>query len=78
MMEQLIVGECEAYVQKEGERLGILCRAEISCALSEEGLPIPDRVTVRTEGKTEAIAALAQRIEEDLGIPPERQTYREG
>ena len=60
-----------AYISDKAASLGINCRAEVTTAAGEDGVPRPDRVELSC-GKS---AALSAYIAEELGIPEERQVF---
>ena len=57
------------------EELGATCGAAVKCRLGEDGIPVPERVTVSgalTGAQKEALSAY---LEEELGLPREAQLY---
>ena len=74
-MKTIIEEQCAAYIQDKADGLGVSCAAEVETELTEEGWPMPRRVTVSgplTQGQLEELAAL---IEAELAVPAEEQTY---
>ena len=74
-MKSIIEEQCAAYIQDKADGLGVSCAAEVETELTEEGWPMPRRVTVSgplTQGQLEELAAL---IEAELAVPAEEQTY---
>lgn len=69
----IIEEKCEAYIWDKAARLGLTLRAvSVTAAWSGEGFWVPESCQVDAE----LDAALAAAIASDLGIPPERQTWR--
>lgn len=64
-----------AYIVDKAKELGIVCQARVTCRTGEDGLTVPDRVEVTGTFSDEEQSRLAQIIEEDLLVPPERQAY---
>ncbi len=76
-LEEGIEAELSAYIAEKGAALGCPCTALVDCIPDDEGVPIPDRVTVIgifTPTQREELQAL---IVQDLGIEPENQQFRE-
>ena len=66
-----------AYIVDKAEEMGIFCQAEVTFSYDEDGAPCPWEVTAWgdwTDGTREALERL---LEEDLGVPPQRQHYEE-
>ena len=75
LTESIIAQETAAYIQDKTETLGLDCRAEVAWTWSEEGLPVPTRVTVTgtlTEGER---SLLTDSLTQDLGLSPEQIVY---
>lgn len=70
-LSELIAERTAAYISDKAASLGINCRAEVTTAAGEDGVPRPDRVELSC-GKS---AALSAYIAEELGIPEERQVF---
>ena len=66
-----------AYIVDKAEEMGISCQAEVTFSYDEDGVPCPWEVTARGEWTDEAREALERLLEEDLGIPLQRQHYEE-
>ena len=79
LMKSIIGEETGAYILDKAEELGISCEeVRVTCAVGENGVPYPESVVlVGVMSRTEQ-AELSQRIEADLAIPLERQTYESG
>ena len=69
----VIAEKTEAYILDKADRLGLRCAVEVAVAAGESGIPLPDTVTVRGGYS----AALAACIEEEVGVPPEKQIWLE-
>ncbi len=70
-LKGLIEQRTAAYISDKAKRLGLECRATVLCEVGEEGVPYPHRVTIQGTVSEE----LKQWIEEELGIPTERQVF---
>jgi len=73
-MKSIIEGEYAAYIVDKATKLGLSCDVKVTCR-EEEGVFLPDRAYVTGALTREAQASLSQAIQQDLGIPPERQSY---
>lgn len=63
----------EAYILDKAAQQGYSCRVQVECREGDEGLFVPDRA--RISAPRQAWPELSRILEEDLGIPAERQTY---
>lgn len=73
----IIEEETAAYVMDKAKEFGFDCQAEVTYGYDEEGVPRPWEVTARgswTQGQREQFSRL---LEEELGVPPQRQFYDE-
>lgn len=74
----IIESECSAYILDKAAQLGVpLTDAHITVQWSTDGVWYPYAVTLTHPGDAEQRAVLAGIIEADLGIPSERQEWRE-
>ena len=71
----VIEGLCETYIVEQAARLGLECRAEVDCVLSEEGLWIPQKAQLWGVFDDVNQSRLTQLLETELGISPSAQTY---
>lgn len=72
-LSRVIADKTEAYICDKADRLGLQCSVTVTAAVGESGIPLPDTVTVRGGYS----AALAACIEEEVGVPPEKQIWLE-
>lgn len=72
-LSAVIAEKTEAYILDKAERLGLQCAIEVATAEDGNGIPLPDTVTVYGS-YSEALAAC---IEEEVGVPPEKQIWLE-
>ena len=73
----IIEEETAAYVMDKARELGFECAAEVTYGYDEDGVPCPWEVTARgawTEGQRSQLERL---LEEELGVPVQRQSYEE-
>ena len=77
LYQTIIEDRTAAYIVDKAEELGILCQAEVTCSNDENGVPCPWEVTARGVWTEEKRAAVGRLLEDDLGIPPQRQHFEE-
>ncbi len=74
----IIEEETAAYVMDKARELGLECAAvEVTYGYDEDGVPCPWEVTARGEWTREQRAPLERLLEEELGVPAQRQYYEE-
>ena len=74
----LITEQTEAYIWDKAAALGAEVRAEVTLAALSEHYSYPYAVTLTGRWTAAQRQALSEYISQTLGIPPERQTWREG
>ena len=76
-IQMAVIGEkYRAYIEDKGAQLGLNCQAHVDCR--EEGeIYVPDRVQVTGDLSQGDWDGLRRCLEEELGVPPERQEFRE-
>lgn len=77
MMKTLIAQKAGAYIVDKGQSLGFTCVAEVGVAVDSSGWPVPWETTVSGEWTAQQKKALSQAVEAELGIPAQRQSFRE-
>ena len=75
--QTIIEESAAAYIVDKAEEMGISCQAEVTFSYDEDGVPCPWEVTARGGWTDETREALARLLEDDLGVPPQRQHYEE-
>ena len=70
-LSAIIEEKTEAYIWDKASRLDLACT--VTTAAGESGVPLPDGVTIRGPYSPE----LARCIEEEVGIPAEKQIWLE-
>ncbi len=70
-LAELIAEKTEAYILDKAGTLGVSCRVEVATAEGEGGLPVPYRVELDCAPRE----ALSAYLEDELGIPKERQVF---
>ena len=75
--QTIIEENTAAYIVDKAEELGIFCQAEVTYSYDESGVPCPWEVTARGDWTEEARETLERLLEDDLGVPPQRQHYEE-
>ncbi len=73
----IIEEETAAYIVDKAKEFGFDCQAEVTYGYDEEAVPRPWEVTARgswTQGQREQLSRL---LEEELGVPPQRQFFHE-
>lgn len=76
-MKSIIEGECAAYIVDKAAEQGLTCTVWVTCR-EESGIYVPDRAAVNGMMGEAARAQIALWLEQDLGIPPERQSFDDG
>ncbi|MDE6590402.1 MAG: stage III sporulation protein AF, partial [Oscillospiraceae bacterium] len=75
---QTIIEEtAAAYIVDKAEEMGIPCQAEVTFSYDEDGVPCPWEITARGVWTQEQREALSRLLEDDLGVPIQRQHYEE-
>lgn len=72
-LRAIIEEKTGAYIWDKANRLGLDCTVSVTAAAGESGIPLPDTVTI-WGGYSEALAVC---IEEEVGIPAEKQFWLE-
>ena len=73
-MKAIIEQEFAAYIVDKAEKLGAVCTAQVTCQAGENGVFLPRTAVLSGSFTPEQREALAQVLEEELGIPRARQT----
>ena len=75
---RVIERECAAYIGDKAASLGyVLNGIELEMVWSVEGVWVPHAVSLTGSGAIEARDRLSAILETELGIPPDRQEWRE-
>jgi hypothetical protein len=74
VLSSIIAGQTSAYIVSKAQALGLDVSVTARCRMGEF-YPEPWSVTIYSERPEHARNALRKLIEEDLGIPIERQNY---
>ena len=74
VLSAIIEDRTEAYILDKAKQLGLACRVEVTAAVGESGIPLPDRVVIGGPYSRE----LAVCVEEEVGIPAEKTIWLEG
>ena len=73
--KDIIEGKCAAYILDKAAQHGITCRVKVTCKAGEEGVWLPWAVEFLEPTSESGRNILARIAEEDLGIPPQRQSF---
>ena len=73
----IIEEETAAYVMDKAREFGFECAVEVTCGYDENGVPCPWEAAARGEWTPERRAWLERLLEEELGVPAQRQHYEE-
>lgn len=74
-MKTIIEEECGAYIVDKAAQLGADCQVQVVCAPEGEGVFLPWQVTITGDLSPGQQEQLTAQIQEELGVPPERQQY---
>ena len=69
----IIAEKTEAYILDKANRLGLDCTVRVTVAAGESGIPLPVSATIRGTYSP----ALAECMEEEVGIPAKEQIWLE-
>ncbi len=72
-LEPIIAQSFAAYIVDKAEELGAACTAQVRCQAGENGVLFPWEAVVEGTFTPEQGEELSRLLEEELGIPPERQ-----
>ena len=72
-LSAIIAEKTEAYILDKANRLGLDCTVRVTVAAGESGIPLPVSATVRGAYSP----ALAECMEEEVGIPAQKQFWLE-
>lgn len=75
ILRALVEDQTEAWLAARGEALGADCDFSVTAEAREAGLWVPVAVEIRGTWTPDQRQALARAMEEDLGIPPDRQRW---
>lgn len=73
----IIEEETAAYIVDKAKEIGFDCQAEVTYGYDEDGVPRPWEVTARGSWTREQREYLSRLLEEELGVPAQRQFYDE-
>lgn len=73
----IIEEETAAYIVDKAKEIGFDCQAEVTYGYDEDGAPRPWAVTARGSWTREQREQLSRLLEEELGVPAQRQFYDE-
>ena len=77
LYQTIIETSAAAYIVDKAEEMGISCRAEVTFSYDADGVPCPWEVTAWGDWTDGARKTLERLLEDDLGVPPQRQHYEE-
>ena len=69
----IIAEKTEAYILDKANRLGLECAVQVTVAAGESGIPLPVSAVIRGAYSP----ALAECMEEEVGIPAQKQIWLE-
>lgn len=76
LLTGIIAEKTAAYIESEAQAVGLVVSVTAECRMGKV-YPEPWSVTIVCDRYEHAMNTLSDRIEKDLGIPKERQTYKE-
>lgn len=74
-MKVIIEEKYAAYIVDKAAEMGLTCTVRVSCRMGEDGLYVPDRMAAAGSFSDVEQSRLTQIVQEDLGVPLERQVY---
>lgn len=74
-MKTIIEEESGAYIVDKAAQLGAECEVRVVCSSEKEGVFLPWQITVTGDLSPGQQEQMTRQIQEDLGVPPERQQY---
>lgn len=77
VMKSLIAQKAGAYIGDKGQSLGLRCEARVGVAQDGSGWPVPWEAEISGVWTAEQKRSLSRAVEEELGIPTQRQSFRE-
>lgn len=72
-LSAIIAEKTEAYILDKANQLGLACTVRVTVAAGESGIPLPVSVSIRGPYSP----ALAECMEEEVGIPAQEQIWLE-
>lgn len=72
-LSAIIEDKTEAYILDKAKQLGLACRVEVTAAVGENGIPLPDRVVIGGPYNRELAVCV-----EEVGVPAEKTIWLEG
>ena len=76
LFQSLIEEESGTYISEQAAELGAACTVMVETRVQDDGYPVPWAVTITGDLDEATRQRLTRRIEAELAIPVERQTYR--
>lgn len=73
---RIIEEKLESYILDKVKEIGVECTVSVTCEWSEDGIPYPANAKIIHSGAERQLEQLAEKIEEDLGIPRKSQIYK--
>lgn len=77
VLKSLIAQKAGAYIVDKGQSLGLRCEARVGVAQDGSGWPVPWEAEISGVWTAEQKKSLSRAVEEELGIPAQRQSFRE-
>ncbi|MCI8651110.1 MAG: stage III sporulation protein AF [Oscillospiraceae bacterium] len=77
VIKTLIAEKTGAYIVDKGQALGLSCQARVRVTTDESGWPVPWEAEIWGQWTPEGKKKLSRAVEEDLGIPAQRQSFWE-
>jgi stage III sporulation protein AF len=75
LVKEIIEEKTAAYISDKAAELGLDCTAKVTYEYSRDGQAYPSSVWIKGNWSEEQKEKLTARIEYDLAIPKEKQTY---
>lgn len=78
LYQSIIERQTAAYISDKAAQLGLSCQVEVRYQYDQDATPYPYEASIRGEWTQEQRQQLERILEQDLGIPIQRQLFEEG
>ena len=75
IQKTVIEEQCAAYIADKAAQLGVVCRVEVECEPTREGIWLPARVTLTGRFSDVEQSRMTQFLQRQFGVEVEGQSY---